>query len=354
MKKIILTGGGTAGHVTPCIALIPKLRSEGYIIEYIGSKSGMEKELIEKMKVSYHSISTGKLRRYLDFKNLTDAFKVVKGIGDSLSVLKKTRPDVIFSKGGFVGVPVVIAGRILGTPVIIHESDFSCGLANRISIPFANAVCVSFPETLDYVPKSKAVLTGTPIRKALFSGVREIGLSLCRFDSSKPVVLIIGGSLGSVKINSVIREALPKMLHCFQVAHICGKGNMDNSINLKGYRQFEYVGDELPHLFAMANVIVSRAGANSISEILALCKPAILIPLSKNASRGDQILNAESFARQGFSKVLYEDEMTEATLMTEIIDMNANSERYIAKMKESSQSDSVKEVMKIIKKYAKG
>lgn len=353
MKKIVLTGGGSAGHVTPCIALIPKLKSEGYIIEYIGSKNGIEKDLIEKMKVPFHSISTGKLRRYYDIKNLTDSFKVIKGIGDSLKIIKKIRPDVIFSKGGFVSVPVVIAGRILGIPTIIHESDLSCGLANKISIPFANAVCVSFPETLKHVPAKKAVLTGTPIRKALFSGDKNIGLSMCKFDDSKPVVLVIGGSLGSLKINSVVREALSKILRSFHVAHICGRGNTDETINLKGYRQFEYVGDELPHLFAMANVIISRAGANSISEILALRKPAVLIPLTKNSSRGDQLLNAESFARQGFSKVLYEEELTEATLITEIIDLNANSQIYINKMKESSQSDSVMEIIKIIKKYSR-
>lgn len=352
MKKIVLTGGGTAGHVMPCVALMPKLKADGYKAYYIGSKNGIERTIIEKTKIPYYGISSGKLRRYFDMRNFTDAFRVIKGIGDANSVLKKIKPDIVFSKGGFVTVPVVIAAKFLKIPVIIHESDLSCGLANKIAIPFADLICVSFPETLEHLNGKNAVLTGTPIRKKLFSGEKGRGLEICGFNTQKPVVLVIGGSLGSKRINEVVREALPIMLKSFQVAHICGAGNKDEGLNgLKGYYQFEYVDEDMNNLYAAADVAVSRAGANVISELLALNIPALLIPLSKNASRGDQILNADSFAKQGFAKVLYEEDLTEATLVTEIIDTNINSNDYKEKMKAAQTSDGITEIMSQIQKY---
>ncbi|MDR1688670.1 MAG: undecaprenyldiphospho-muramoylpentapeptide beta-N-acetylglucosaminyltransferase [Clostridiales bacterium] len=349
MKKIILTGGGTAGHVTPCIALIPKLIEEGFEIEYIGSFGGIERKMIEDLNIKYYPVSTGKFRRYLSAANIADGFKVIKGVADSFFALKKAKPDIIFSKGGFVGVPVVIAGKMLGIKSVIHESDASVGLANKISIPFASKVCLSFPETLKYVSEAKAVLTGTPIRKTLFSGNRREGLELCGFDGSKSVMLVMGGSLGSAKINAAVKEALPKLTKCFHVAHICGRGNIDENIKNENYRQFEFVTGELAHLFAAADIVVSRAGANAISEIAALKKPCLLIPLSKAASRGDQILNAESFEKRGFAKILYEEDLTDSTLLTEAINVNANSREYIAKLRGNSLSDGVDEVMRVIK-----
>ena len=293
MKKIILTGGGTAGHVTPNLALIPSLKELGYEIHYIGSYQGMEKKLIEDAGIDYHGISSGKLRRYFDLKNFSDPFRVLKGYGEALKLMKKYKPDVVFSKGGFVAVPVVLAAKHYKVPAIIHESDMTPGLANKICIPSAKTICCNFPETLNYLPKDKAILTGSPIRKELLEGDRLTGLQYAHLSANKPVILVIGGSLGSITVNSAVRKVLPKLLNRYQVIHICGKGNLDESlINLDGYKQYEYVDTPLKHFFAAADIVVSRAGANSICEILALRKPNVLIPLSAAASRGDQILNA--------------------------------------------------------------
>ena len=310
MKRIILTGGGTAGHVTPNIALLPRLKELGYDIHYIGSYTGIEKDLIKQFEIPYHGISSGKLRRYFSVQNFTDPFRVLKGFREANKLIKELKPDVIFSKGGFVSVPVVMAGKRRHVPTIIHESDMTPGLANKISIPSATKVCCNFPETLEHLPKEKAVLTGSPIRQELLEGSRSAALEFCGLTDDKPVILIIGGSLGSVAVNNAVRSVLPELLKDFHVIHLCGKGKMDDSLkSLKGYVQFEYIQNQLKDLFALTDVVISRAGANAICELLALHKPNLLIPLSANASRGDQILNARSFERQGFSIVLEEEEL---------------------------------------------
>ena len=307
MKRIILTGGGTAGHVTPNIALLPRLKELGYDIHYIGSYTGIEKDLIKQFEIPYHGISSGKLRRYFSVQNFTDPFRVLKGFREANKLIKELKPDVIFSKGGFVSVPVVMAGKRRHVPTIIHESDMTPGLANKISIPSATKVCCNFPETLEHLPKEKAVLTGSPIRQELLEGSRSSALEFCGLADDKPVILIIGGSLGSVAVNNAVRSVLPELLKDFHVIHLCGKGKMDDSLkSLKGYVQFEYIQNQLKDLFALTDVVISRAGANAICELLALHKPNLLIPLSANASRGDQILIARSFERQGFSIVLEE------------------------------------------------
>ena len=310
MRKIILTGGGTAGHVTPNIALLPSLKEAGYEIAYIGSYDGIEKKLIEDFDIPYTGISTGKFRRYLDPKNLTDPFRVIKGYVEAKNYLKNHRPDVIFSKGGFVSVPVVRAAASLRIPCIIHESDMTPGLANKLCIPVAKKVCCNFPETLRLLPESKAVLTGSPIRAELSHGNKLAGLNMCGFSANKPVIMVTGGSLGASNVNKAVRETLPLLLKEFQVVHLCGKGKLDNMLlNTAGYKQFEYVKSELKDLFAMADLVISRAGANAICELLALKKPNILIPLPSSSSRGDQLLNAQSFEAQGFSIVINEDDL---------------------------------------------
>ena len=317
MKKIVLTGGGTAGHVTPNLALLPSLRERGYEIHYIGSYNGIEKKLIEGAGIPYDGISSGKLRRYFDIKNFSDPFRVIKGYAEARSLLKKYRPDVVFSKGGFVSVPVVLAAKHFKIPTIIHESDMTPGLANKICIPSAAKVCCNFPETLQYLPEDKAVLTGSPIRRELLQGDRLTGLNFTGLSAAKPIIMVIGGSLGAVAINNAVRELLPKLLQKYQVIHICGKGHLDEGlIGRPGYVQYEYVDAPLRHLFAAADIILSRAGANSICEILALRKPNILIPLSAAASRGDQILNARSFEKQGFSTVLEEENVTSDIILS--------------------------------------
>ena len=353
MKRIILTGGGTAGHVTPNIALLPRLRELQYDIHYIGSYNGIEKSLIEKQDIPYHGISSGKLRRYFSLQNFTDPFRVLKGFGEANKIIKELKPDVIFSKGGFVSVPVVIAGKRNHVPVIIHESDMTPGLANKISIPSAVKVCCNFPETLKALPEDKAVLTGSPIRQELMTGDKEKARSFCGFKETKPVILIVGGSLGAAAVNQAVRKILPKLLKEFQIIHLCGKGKLDYSLKgLDGYAQFEYIQDELKDLFALSDIVISRAGANAICELLALRKPNLLIPLSASASRGDQILNARSFERQKFSMVLEEEELTDELLLSSIHKLYDSRESYIEAMNRSSQQSPIETIIGLIEDAA--
>ncbi len=354
MKKILLTGGGTAGHVTPNIALLPHLREAGFEAFYIGSYNGMEKDLIRAQHIPYYGISSGKLRRYFDPKNFSDPFKVVKGLGQAVRLMHKLKPDIVFSKGGFVSVPVVLAAKLCRVPAIIHESDITPGLANKIAIPAATKVCCNFPETMQYLPENKAVLTGSPIRRELLSGDPTAARELCGFDESRPVLFIIGGSSGSVVINQAVREALPRLLERYQVAHMCGKGNLEPTLApTKGYRQFEYIGSELSDIFAMSDLVISRAGANSICELLALKKPNLLIPLSAAASRGDQLLNAASFEKQGFSKVLLEENLSADTLIAAVDELYADRAQYTTAMDHSSLPDSVHMIVELIRQTAK-
>lgn len=350
MKRIILTGGGTAGHVTPNIALLPKLKEMGFDIQYIGSYNGIEKDLIEPFGIPYHGISSGKLRRYFSLQNFTDPFRVLKGMFEAKKLIRDLKPDVIFSKGGFVSVPVVLAGKKCKVPVIIHESDMTPGLANKIAIPSATKVCCNFPETLEYLPKEKAVLSGSPIRQELLTGDKAAALELCGFTADKPVVLVIGGSLGSVAVNEVVRNALPELLQTFQIVHLCGKGKVDASFEgTQGYKQFEYIKEELRDIFAMADVVISRAGANAICELLALRKPNLLIPLSANASRGDQILNARSFERQGFSLMIEEEQVTKENLLEAVQELYNNRDKYVAAMQNSGQQDSIETILNLVR-----
>lgn len=355
MKKIVMTGGGTAGHVTPNIALIPSLREAGYEISYIGSYEGIEKRLIEEQNIPYYGISSGKLRRYFDSKNFTDPFKVVKGLAQAVSLLKKIKPDIVFSKGGFVSVPVVLAAKICHIPAIIHESDITPGLANKIAIPGATKVCCNFPETLKYLPKEKAVFTGSPIRQELLSGNADAALTFCKLPAkSKPVLLIIGGSTGSKVINTIVRASLPTLLKNYLVIHLCGKNNLDASLEgMAGYVQLEYAGKELADLFALSDIVISRAGANAIFELLALRKPNILIPLSAAASRGDQILNANSFKNSGYSYVLEEEKLSMETLQNAIAEVDGKKNTYISAMEQSQSQDSIRIICNLIETIAK-
>ena len=354
MKKLLLTGGGTAGHVTPNIAMLPLLREQGYDISYIGSYNGIEKKLITEQNVPYYGISTGKLRRNFDLKNLTDPFRVIKGCFEARKLIRTIKPDVVFSKGGFVSVPVVLAAHREHIPVIIHESDMTPGLANKICIPYSDKVCCNFPETVAMIPDSKGILTGTPIRAELSRGDRQTGLDLCHFTSNKPVIMVIGGSLGAQHVNEAIRSILPSLLERFQVVHLCGKGKVDESFySTTGYYQFDYIDKELKDLFAAADIVVSRAGANAIFELLSLNKPNLLIPLPAGASRGDQILNAQSFKKQGFSMVLPEEELTNESLYLAICNLYEHRAEYIDCMKKSSGNDSIKQIVALINEASK-
>lgn len=353
-RTIVLTGGGTAGHVNPNIALIPGLRDRGYGISYIGSETGIENRLIKSTGIDYYSISTGKLRRYFSLRNLTDPFRVLKGIGDAKALLKKLSPDIIFSKGGFVSVPVVMAAKKLGIPVIIHESDATPGLANRISFKYSDKICASFPETIKLLPEDKAVLTGTPIRSQLLTGDKDKGLSFAGFTGDKPLITIMGGSIGAVYVNNIVRQTITKLTEQYNVVHLCGKGNLDESLmSCPGYRQYEYLSEELSDVLAATELIISRAGANAIFEILALRIPNILIPLPGDASRGDQIINANSFAASGYSYVLLQENLNSDSLISCINDVLKIKNTYINAMSSSEQKDAVSSILDLIDESVK-
>lgn len=351
MKRIVMTGGGTAGHVTPNIALMPALKAMGFEIYYIGSYDGIEKKLIEDIGIKYYGVSTGKFRRYFSLKNFTDPFRVFKGISEARKILSKLSPDVVFSKGGFVSVPVVRGAKKLGIPCIIHESDYSVGLANKLCFSAAEKICCDFPETLKSLPKDKGVLTGAPVRRELSEGNSGNGHIVCGFEEGKPVLLVIGGSLGAAAVNKAVREALPELLKTFNVIHICGKGKTDKTFDGKdGYKQFEYVGRGLADLFAAADVVISRAGANSVFELLALKKPNILIPLP--GGRGDQLLNARSFESQGYSMVIRQEDVTTDLLVEKVNEMYEGRQAYIDRMSESKQQDAIAVIAGLIKEAA--
>ena len=354
-KKIVLTGGGTAGHVTPNLALLPGLRERGFEVLYIGSYEGIEKQMAEKAGIPYEGIASGKFRRSLNPKNISDIGNVFKGAREAAALLRKYKPDIIFSKGGYVSVPVVKAAKKLGIPAIIHESDMTPGLANKLCYSSASKICCNFPETLSMLPKDKAVLSGSPIRAELLSGNRENGLRFAGLTGEKPVLLMIGGSMGALKLNIALREALPELTKRFDVIHLTGKGKLDESLRgTPGYLQYEFISDELPDLFAAADVVFSRAGANAICEILALRKPNLLVPLPKEESRGDQLLNAASFEKQGFSMVIQQADLTPEVLTKAVNELYDRREDYVAAMDQSNQADGVGTVLGLIDELTAG
>ena len=348
-KTIVLTGGGTAGHVSPNIALLPRLKELGYNIHYIGSYDGIERGLIEAEGIPYHPISSGKLRRYRSLKNLSDPFRVLRGFFQSIGLLGKLKPNVIFSKGGFVSVPVALASRLRKIPCVIHECDMTPGLANKLAMPFAARVCTNFEETVAQIKGGKAVHTGTPIRESLVDGSKEAGLTLCGFTADKPVIMVTGGSQGAGAINEAVRKALPELTADFQIVHLCGSGKADATLNeVPGYHQIEYASSEMKDLYAAADIIISRAGANTLAEILSLSIPNILIPLPLSQSRGDQILNAASFEKKGYSCVLPEEKLNTETLVEAVRNTWEKREAYRTAMLQAPDKNGLEAVLKII------
>jgi len=334
-KTIVFTGGGSAGHVVPNLVLMDVLAKKGWNMAYIGSKEGIEKKLTEKTKVPYHGIYSGKLRRYWSIQNFVDPFKVLAGSMEAWHILGKIKPDVVFSKGGFIACPVVFAAWLRRIPVIVHESDLTPGLANRLNFPLASKIALTFEQTKQAVScKKKVVVTGTPVRQALLQGDAAAGRSLCGFNHAKPCIMIMGGGSGAASINEIVRKALPELLPEFNVIHLCGQGKMDTRLStLEGYKQFDYVNEDLAHLYACSDLVISRAGANSVYEILALKKPHIFIPLSTKASRGDQIANARFFESLGLSVVLEEASLNAEILVQEINEIFSRLETIQEKIK---------------------
>lgn len=349
MKKIVLTGGGTAGHVSPNLALIPRLLQEGYEIDYIGTEKGIEREMIARVpQVHYHAVKSGKLRRYFSWQNFTDPFRVVAGAVQSARLMGKLKPDVVFSKGGFVSVPVVFGAWLHHIPVVCHESDLTPGLANKLCRPFARKFATTFPECAAALGP-KAEMTGTPLRPELFGGSRAKGLALLGFTGTKPVLLMMGGSLGAQSVNKVLREALPDLLLSFDLCHICGKDNLAPELEgTPGYKQLEFVDKELPDILATADLVLSRAGSNALCEFQALGKPMLLVPYPKGASRGDQILNAQSLEKRGLCRVLLQENLTRASLTAALNRLWADREQLEEALRKAPPADGTRRVLEMI------
>lgn len=356
MKRpvIVLTGGGTAGHVSVNEALIPVFIEKGYEVHYIGSHNGIEKELIRNghKEVKYHSIQSGKLRRYFSLKNFSDPLRVGAGVLQAFALLKKLKPEIIFSKGGFVSVPVILAAKLAKIPVVIHESDVTPGLANKLALPFAKHIFTVFEQTLQHVPSDRATCTGAVIRPEIFEGERFEGLRIARLKGEKPVFIVTGGSQGSAILNATVRKELDRLLERFEIIHLCGKGNIDESLDhTPGYTQFEYVTEGLPHLLAAADFAISRAGSNAIFELLSVLKPMLLIPLSASQSRGDQLLNASLFKSLGIAEVVEEEELKKLSAVELFASLVDHKEELLKSMKKVATTKSPEDMANMILSY---
>lgn len=314
MTHVVITGGGSAGHVVPALPVIEAVQAKGWDVTYVGSDSGLEENLVAPFGVRYFGVRSGKLRRYFSLANVTDAFRVPFGVLQAFSILGRVKPDVVFSKGGFVAFPIVFAAWLRRIPVVAHESDLSPGLANRLSLPFVAALCVNFEATR--VAGKRVVHTGTPMRPALIRGERERGLASLGFSGERPFLVVVGGSLGAQRLNEIVREALGALTATFDVLHVCGAGKLDPRLaGKRGYVQREFVSDGWGDMLAAADLVVSRSGANALYELLYLKKPHLLVPLPATASRGDQIENAAHTEAKGFSKVVQEADLTAGLLV---------------------------------------
>ena len=317
MQKLVMTGGGSAGHTVPNLALLPALK-EKFDISYVGSE-GIEKKLLSGQGVPFYTISCTKLVRGSLLQNIQMPLRFIKSIRQAKRVLRSIRPDAVFSKGGYVSLPVVFAAKALKIPVVSHESDLSAGLANRLIAKKCDLVLTSFPETAKQF--KNGVYSGSPVRQELFQGSREIALHKYGFDGRKPVLLIFGGGSGSRTINRAVAEILPELLKKMDVLHICGK---DASTKvLPGYAPLAYEQD-MASAYACADFVVSRAGSNSVFEILALQKPALLIPLENKRSRGDQVENALYFSKKGCCRVLREGDLCGEALLSALQSLAAD------------------------------
>jgi UDP-N-acetylglucosamine--N-acetylmuramyl-(pentapeptide) pyrophosphoryl-undecaprenol N-acetylglucosamine transferase len=351
---LLLVGGGSAGHVIPSIPLIDHFRARGWSLSYVGSADGPEHGLIAPLGVPFHVISVGKLRRYFSLQNLTDLFRTGAGVWQAWRLLQRLRPDVVFSKGGYVSVPVVMAAWLRGIPVVAHESDLTPGLANRLAMPFVSALCTNFPGTRvggegGRRRAPRVVRTGTPLRPALTGGDPAKGRAMCGAPPDRQLLVVVGGSLGAAAINRTVWAALPELTERFFVVHVCGRGARLPALEaVAGYRAYEFVGDGWGDILAAADLVVSRAGANALYELLALGKPHLLIPLSRAASRGDQIENAAYAEEAGLSVVLPEEDLNSTTLVDRLGQMSADLDHWRARLHASEFKDGTQAVADVI------
>ena len=339
-KTFLFTGGGTAGHVIPAKPLITKLLERGDRVTYIGSKSGLEENLVKDLDIDFKSITTGKLRRYFSIKNLFDFFRVPVGIVQSMFILLRLRPVAVFSKGGYVAFPVVFAAWLVRIPIVAHESDLTPGLATRLCSPFVETQCVNFEGTR--TSAKRLVVSGTPVRDALLHGDAERARVWLGFQERKSVLVVVGGSLGAESINEVVREAILPLSRFYNIVHVCGPDNVDEDFaSPQEYRQFEFIDEQWGDVLALADVVVSRSGANSLYELLTLNKPNILIPLPLASSRGDQIENAEFAELNGWSLVIPQEKLTVRALIESLELLRLELDSWKTRMQDFAVRDTV-------------
>ncbi len=356
--RVAFTGGGTAGHVTPNLALIERLLEDNVDCFYLGSSVGIESRLLEGRSVTFCGIASGKLRRYFSWQNFIDPFKVIWGFFQALAYLYRIQPEVLFSKGGFIAVPVVFAAGLLRIPVIIHESDLTPGLANRLSAPLSACVCLNFEASVQYFPSRKCQVTGTPLREGLLlaDGVRGRAWlqTLRNVDSNTPILLVAGGSMGSQSLNHLVRQDLESLCRRFFVVHLVGHGGIDASLSAdQNYLQFEFLDQEFGDVLAVADLVVSRAGANAIYEHVSFGKPQVLVPLPATASRGDQLENAAFFEQQGYALVALQDSLKPGDLAGRVEGAWSARESMMKAMEHFKNFDSVQLIIDLMQGYAK-
>ena len=346
MKKIVLCGGGTAGHIFPALALVEDLKN--FEIHYIGS-SGIEKDILKNYKnITFHEIPSVKLQRKLTLKNLLIPFKLFSAIKSAKKILSEIGPEVVFSKGGYVSLPVVYGAKKLGIKVISHESDISMGLANKLILKKCDIMCTSFPQTESKNPK--VIFTGQPIRKDILCGNGSIVKEM--FPTSKPILLVVGGSQGAKFINEVIWSNIESLTKDFNVLHCCGKGNENKKIKNPSYKQFEFISN-IGDFYAGTSIAISRAGCGVISELKANKIPSLLIPLSKKCSRGDQIENAKFFSQCGYCEMLEEEEYNKNRFFSLVKSLLANKERYIKNIEKDKTTLANKKIVELINSLSK-
>jgi len=353
---MVITGGGTGGHVFPALRIAKAFKRTGTDVLYIGSRKGLENKLAKEEKIKFKEIYTGKLRRYFSWRNFIDPLFISIGFLQSYYFLRKFDPQVVFSKGGYVSVPVCIAAKLLHIPIVLHESDLTPGLANKILINFADKICLSFKASLKHVDRNKAVVTGNPIREELFQGDVRKAKIITNFDEELPVILVCGGSLGSKSLNELIKNSLAELLEFSQVILQCGKGKkikLDKDLKFnERFFQVEFVGVKaMANFYKFANIIISRAGAGQITELAYLKKPSILIPLGLSSSRGDQILNA-SILEENKATLVIKDGIKEDLFVRKVVRLLQDE----SLQKELSNNiskfydiDAVKKIIKVIK-----
>ena len=342
MSTIVVTGGGTAGHIMPHIVLKPHLDKHFGKVVYIGSKNGMEKDIVKKHGgFEFYEIETVKLDRSKILKNLLIPFKFFKGKKQAKKILKQVRPAIVFSKGGYVALPVVSAAKSLKIPIVAHESDLSMGLANRLSKNKCSCICTTFEQTAKHIGK-KGVYTGSPISIKINN--------IQKPDTNKPILLVTGGSLGSRAINQVVWNSINELCKTFYVIHQVGKDNLNPNIKNADYKQIEFAGD-LASLIKQADIVVSRAGSNTIFELATYHKPMLLIPLPKGASRGDQMDNAKYFESLGYARVLLQENLNTQSLVTELNTLLTNKQKYISTLKNANLPNGTEKILNMILLY---